>query len=215
MPAFTRFYKDNELKEISMIEMEELIQNKKNKKIIANYVYERLYTRFLKIFEFETTEEKEYDKFKEKVKRNVFQEEYKNGFLQMASCSLLIETFSGFLTGENDTPKDQGVKRFIKVFEYAKKHKNKLEIFEKEPLYYNIRCGLLHQGETKGKYLITREGKKLFNKDEKKIDAYLFHKNLTKLLKTYKTELEENNNWNLEIWDTCRMKIRHIINNSK
>ena len=104
MTSFTRYYKGNKLVNISMAEIEELIKNVENKSIIAEHLYERLYNRFLKIFDFKDDKEAEYEKDTKKVKRNVFNEEYKNGFLILTSCSLLIETFAAFLVGQNVTP---------------------------------------------------------------------------------------------------------------
>lgn len=126
---------------------------------------------------------------------------------------MLIETFAAFLTGENETPRGKSSNRFKKVFEYAESKNNDLKVFKSNNHFYErIRCGILHQGETKGKYTITRSGQSLL-KDEK-IDAYLFHKSLKGLLKSYQNDLETKN-WDNEMWDACRQKIRHIINNEK
>lgn len=213
MTSFARYYKDKILIEVSMSEMESLITDESKKSEIAEYLFERLYTRFLKIFDFEPDEKSEYEKQGNKCQKNVFKEEYKNGFIQLAACSLLIETFAAYLTGENETPRGKSNDRFKKVFQYAELKGNGLKIFKDNNLFYeSIRCGLLHQGETKGKYTVTRKGIKLLN--ESKINAYLFHKLLKELLISYKKDLC-NMRWDDEIWDTCRQKIRHTINKSK
>lgn len=212
MTTFSRYYNSQkELIEVSMDEINELIKIEANKSLIAEYVYERLYTRFLKIFDFESTETAEYTKHNKKISRNIFSEEYKNGFIQMASCSLLVETFAAFLTGENETPRGQATNRFKKVFEYAESKNNQLKIFKaRNDFYGRIRCGILHQGETKGNYTISREGINLLKDDE--IDAFLFHKFLKNLLQAYKEDLKANS-WDDMLWDSCRQKIRHIVNN--
>ncbi|MDC9724166.1 MAG: hypothetical protein PSN34_15555 [Urechidicola sp.] len=213
MTIFSQYYNNKkELISISMNEMNLLITDSSNKKIIANHIYERFYSRFLKIFDYQDNNIKEYRKNNINVIRNEFKEEFKNGFLQLASCSLLIETFAAFLTGENETPNRKSTNRFNEVFIYAKKHNNDLKIFHNTDFYQKIRCGILHQGETKGNYTVTRVGVALLKKD--KIDAFLFHKSLKHLLLKYNHELE-NSNWDSEIWDNCRKKIRHIIHNSK
>jgi hypothetical protein len=213
MTIFAQYYNEKkELTCISMSEMKDLITDKSQKKEIAKHIYERLYTRFLKIFDYNNSKTVDYLKNKEIETKNEFQEEFKNGFLQMASCSLLIETLSAFLTGENQTPNGQSSNRFNKVFDYANTHNNDLKEFKNGDFYKKIRCGILHQGETKGKYTITRKGLDL--KKGNKIDAFLFHRSLKELLQTYRSDLE-NLEWDDEIWDSCRQKIRFIIKNGE
>lgn len=101
MTLFTRHYIDYELFEVSMDEIETLINDCQNKKKIAEYVYQRLYNRFLKIFDYKFSEQKTYKKGDSKAYRKVFNEEFKNGFLIMTSCSLLIETLASFITGSH------------------------------------------------------------------------------------------------------------------
>nr|WP_314895599.1 hypothetical protein [uncultured Flavobacterium sp.] len=212
MTLFTRHYKDKELIEVSMTEMEALINDSINKELIAEYVYQRLYNRFLKIFDFKSDIKGDYYQKTVVKKRNVFNEEYKNGFLIMTSCSLLIETFASFLAGHNKTPNRQSTDMFNKVFDYAETNNNELKVFKNGNFYSYIRCGLLHQGETYGKFKITRKGKDLF-KDET-INASIFLKLLNELLQSYKSDLI-NSEWDSKEWDACRIKIEHIINNAK
>jgi hypothetical protein len=75
-----------------------------------------------------------YDKNGETTEINAFNEEYKNGFLIMTSCSLLIETFASFLLGLNETPRGKSTDMFNKVFEYAEIKENEFyvcDIYEK------------------------------------------------------------------------------------
>jgi len=212
MTLFTRHYKDKKLIEVSMDEIGTLINDSHNKELIAEYIYQRLYNRFLKIFDFKSDLQDNYTKATKVEKRNVFNEEYKNGFLIMTSCSLLIETFASFLVGHNKTPNGQSTDMFNKVFEYAETKDNKLKVFKNGKFYSYIRCGLLHQGETYGKFIITRKGKDLYKGDT--INANIFLKSLNELLDSYRLDLI-NLKWDSKEWDACRMKIRHIINNAK
>ena len=213
MPSFTRYYNtQKELVEVSIEEIETLIRNKKNQHKIAEYVYQRLYNRFLKIFDYKGDQEGIYNKNGTKVKKNIFEEEFKNGFVQLAACSLLIETFAAFLNGENETPTRQGSNKFNQVFKYAKEKNNPLREFENSGFYKKIRCGILHQGETTGQYTVTRKSDQLLN--GKEINTFLFHKALKDLLKIYRDELK-NVDWVDRKWDACRMKIQHIIDNTK
>lgn len=211
MTTFTRHYKDKKLIEISMIEIESLIKDSKNKSLIAEYVYERLYNRFLKIFDYTDTSRAIYTKHGEEVEKNIFKEEYKNGFLIMTSCSLLIETFASFLNGHNMTPQNRHNEMFTTVFEYAELKNNELKVFKSSLFYKHIRCGLLHQGETYGKFKITRKGTKIF--EDMTVNAHLFFENLKSLLLSYKEDLIIAE-WDSKEWDACRQKISYIVSNS-
>lgn len=195
-----------------MDDIESLLTDESNKSVIATHLYERLYNRFLKIFDYPSADRVVYKKAEAKVERNIFNEEYKNGFLIMASCSLLIETLASFLTGQNETPRGKSANMFNTVFEYAEKKDNELKQFKNSPFYSKIRCGLLHQGETYGKFKITRMGKDLLKNDT--IDAVIFHRNLKALLESYRDDLASGK-WDSKEWDSCRLKIRYIITNSK
>lgn len=209
MTSFLRYYKERKLIKVSMIKMKQLIQKESKKDIIAEYVYQRLYTRFLKIFDYSSEIEELYEKDDEKIKRVVFKEEYKNGFLQLAACALLVETFAAFLAGKDETPWKKSPDYFIKVFRYAEDKGNDLKVFKNNNDFYdNIRCGLLHQGETKGGFKITRKGDYLLR--DGTIDAFIFHKLLKELLISYKNDLCEKD-WNDPLWVKCREKIEYII----
>ncbi len=216
MTLFARYYNsENVLEKVSMSDMGELIKDEKYKSRIADLIYERYYNRYLKIFFFSSKEEKIYTKNSKEVKNKIFQEEYKNGFVIMASCCLLIETLASFFTGNNKTPKDESVEMFKTVFKQAEKYSNKLKIFHNESFYSKVRCGILHQGETYGKFKILRKGK-LFDNKEYTINATEFCLELNKFLKSYTEELKNlETRWDSDIWDKCRIKIRHIIDNSK
>jgi len=206
---FSRYYENNKLISISMAEMEALIEDESNKELIAQYVYERLYNRFLKIFDYKPDVGTKYI---EQSEYNIFRKEYKNGFLMMAGCSLLIETFASFLRGCNETPRQKNKEMFQFVFNYAEQKDNDLKVFKDEPFYKKIRCGILHQGETYKKYKITRKGLKLFESDT--VDAFLFHKNLKLLLLNYRKDLT-GGDWMSCEWKARRRKIKYIIANSK
>lgn len=211
MTSFVRYYDDQrKLVEISMKDMEVLLKDNGNKSVVADHVFNRLYHRFLKIFEYQDDNKQEYDGAEDAV----FNREYKNGFLMMASCALCIETFAAFLNGDNETPAGKSVDGYKKVFQYAEDNNNSLADVKNQAIYKHIRCGLLHQGETTGQFKITREkGNKLFDGD-KTINAYLFHKELVQLLRSYRDELVTAE-YTGSLWDNCRRKIRYIINNSK
>jgi len=212
MTLFARYYKNRKLTEVLMTEISTLIQDESNKKIIAEYIFHRYYDRYLKIFFFKSSNSLEYTKCNgDIVTKDEFEEEYKNGFSIMTNCCLLIETIASFFEGENKTQKS-GSETFTLVFKKAKEYNNKMSVFENEKFYSEVRCGLLHQGETYGKFKIRRDCA-YFDTTTKTINAKLFCDSLKDFLNSYQKELE-NAKWDDALWDNCRIKLRHIINNA-
>lgn len=214
MTAFSRYYNEEGiLQETTMEDLQELLTNERNKALIANLIYQRYYHRYLKIFDFEDKNTKEYDDGHGNTKvRSVFNMEYKNGFAIMVNCCLLIETLASFINGTNKT-ENGGVEAYKTVFQKASKYENQLADFEDKPIYGKIRCGLLHQGETYGGFKIRRDGL-LFENDT--INAALFFKLLKKFLESYRDDLSNlDTMWNDDLWNKCRDKLQYIINHTR
>jgi hypothetical protein len=194
---FTKIYSDNSSEEISMEKISVLMQSEENRKILAEYIYQRFYTRYLKIFDYESSE--------------IFKKQYKSGFLIMTSCCVVIENFASFLDGTNKTPYGKGDERFNTVFDYAGRHNNELFKLKNCKFYSTIRNGLLHQGETYNSFKIRRDGALI---NYKTINATRFLIELKKLLLNYRNELSDDSvSWDGVLWDSCRMKLREIIKN--
>lgn len=211
--SFLRFYtKKGILINYSMTELEELIKEKK-KKEIAELIYKRFYYRFIKVFEYSDNKKKIYQKDKKKVKKKVFETEFKSGFLILVSSCVMIETISSFIQGIDKTENISGRQSFDVFFKKCFSYNNDLKIFQQDKFYTNIRNALLHQGETYSNFKITREGK-LYEKEERKINATLFLINLKEFLIEYKKELIEKN-WEDEIWSNCKNKLECIIKKSE
>lgn len=215
MTSFARYHNGNKkLISISMTDIENWIKDESNKIKIADKLFERYYSRYLKVFNYKSNQRNSYlkpekDKIK-KIELEEFTEEFKNGFSMMVNCCLVIEAIASFFEGQNKTQLS-GKQTFKIIFQKAKEYDNPISCFEDEPFYSHIRCGLLHQGETYGKFKIVRNGE-LFR--DKTINATLFHKHLIEFLKSYREELKSAN-WDSDLWDRCRIKLRHIIRNSK
>lgn len=159
-------------------------------KNITLRVNSEVYDRYIKPFEYKSEE---------------YRSNYKNGFSIMASCSLMIETLECFYQGFETSDRKADI-IFKKFFERNK------ELSEfKDFFYKKIRCGILHQGETYGGYLIKRKGV-LFDKKTKTINATKFLNEMKKMLENYKKELKKSE-WDSEVWDNFRTKMRHIIKN--
>ncbi len=175
------------------IEDYEHMVNDLNKAGIANFVFKRLSERYLIPLE------------------NV-PSDFKNGFSLMANACLLIETYESFIHGWKDTtaPECRPFDSFFKREEGYKDFK-----YDSSNFYFNVRCGILHQGETKGGWKITRnKDAPIFNKAEKTVNAAKFFKELRVSLESYR-ELLINSDWNDLIWQNCRKKISFIIENCK
>jgi hypothetical protein len=186
-------YYDNDTKvEVTVKTYEEEYIEKKEKNKIADFIYHRLYSRYIKPFEYD---------------ENEYKTKYKNGFSMMASYCLLIETLQSFKNGWGDSngKSQQAFKEFFKDNQNFDSLANK-----GEEIYKNIRCGILHQGETTGGWKIRRDGDSLV--DDKTIDAVIFGRKLKKELENYRNKLKDAE-WDSEWWDNCRTKMRKIIQN--
>jgi hypothetical protein len=168
-----------------------------NKAGIANFVFKRLSERYLIPLE------------------NV-PSEFKNGFSLMANACLLIETYESFRQGWEDTShnEDRSSERRIPFKSFFSREVGFSDFkYESYNFYSNVRCGILHQGETKGGWKITREKEApIFNKGDKTINATKFFKELRKSLEAYR-ELLITSDWDDEVWDNCRKKISYVIQN--
>ncbi|RPD90367.1 hypothetical protein EGM88_15690 [Aureibaculum marinum] len=199
--SFVRYYEKDDLIDCSIEDLNSFIKAKDKEKI-ANLIYQRFYNRYIKIFTFKSSSSEDNKTFK-KV--------YKNGFLILASSCIVIEAISSFIQGVDKTENGNGKNSYNIFFKKCSEYKNELRIFQNKELYKNIRNGILHQGETYEDFLVSRKGK-LFENNI--INATLFINHLEEFLKSYKKELIEKE-WDDEIWDNCRRKLRHIINRSE
>ena len=183
-------------KNITVKKYNDLISNNNNKEELADFVYNRLYSRYIKPFEFSD---------------ETYKNEYKNGFSMMASFCLLIETLQSFKEGLGDSKNISG--SLIKIFFYETKFFPEFKNQGKE-IYENIRCGILHQGETTRGWKITRVPSVSSSFSKKTINANEFMNNLKKSLTEYKKELISED-WDSTIWQKFRTKMEKIIENTK
>jgi len=178
---------------VSIAEYEQM-ETEKNKVGISDFVFKRLSERYLIPLE--------------KVPLK-----FKNGFSLMANACLLIETYESFRQGWDSTSSNER-----RPFESFFNREDRFKDFKNEysrDFYLNVRCAILHQGETKNGWLIKREiDTPIFNKPEKTINATKFFKALRKSLEAYR-DLLIVSDWDSEVWDNCRKKISFIIENCK
>ncbi len=110
----------------------------------------------------------------------------KNGFAVMALSCLLIETLESFHQGWPKSP-NSGL-TFCNFFD----RQSTFHDFKghAQGFYQNVRCGILHQGETTGKWSITRKkGSPLFDPNTLTVHAVIFHRRLAKCVRDYADSL--------------------------
>jgi hypothetical protein len=127
----------------------------------------------------------------------------------MASLCLLVETLQSFKNGwaDSDRKSRKAFKQFFKDnIDFPELKDKGSEVYE------NIRCGILHQGETTGGWKIIRKGKEFYCGDTNTLDAVLFSERMKKSLHSYSEDLLKSE-WDAEIWDNFRTKMRKVISN--
>lgn len=137
---------------------------------------------------------------------------YKNGFNMLANACLLIETYESFNNGWNDT-NEHNRKPFQSFF----KREQSFKLFDSlsKDFYINVRCGILHQGETKNGWKINRKrDTPLLDYSDKNINANLFIKELNTVIENYAVKLK-NSTWECRIVQTSIAKLDYIMNNNK
>lgn len=136
---------------------------------------------------------------------------WRNGFSIMAASCLLIETFESFRQGwESTEGKGMGPVAFCYFFD----HEKRFRTFHGhgQQFYKHVRCGILHQGETTGGWMVGREGP-LFNKNELKVNATKFHHTLTRVIGDYSHQLQREP-LSADIWQRFKTKMNAIVKNS-
>ncbi|MBK5212742.1 MAG: hypothetical protein JJE55_03655 [Flavobacteriaceae bacterium] len=187
-----------------------------NQKELADFFFDRFYTRYLKPFDY---------------KHKNYITSYKNGFAIMASCCLLIETFISYTNNEFKNNRQKSERSFGYFFltnkEFICFSEGGLELnkYEKQltkylnnrgipkDFYSNVRCGILHNGETKNNWKIIREGD-LFDKKNKTINASEFLKNLVIVIERFRNSLLKADFDNDEIWKTYKSRLIFMIEKS-
>jgi hypothetical protein len=80
-----------------------------------------------------------------------------------------------------------------------------------EIYFRNIRCGLLHQAQTKDAWRIGRTGKFWDPDPAKHINREEFSERLEGCFKAYLGELESELNWDSDIWKSARRKVWWLV----
>lgn len=162
-------------------------KKKQDSAAIADLIFERFYERYLEPF-----------------KNNPA----KHGFSMMAAGCLMTESLYCFKKGRKQTGEAGGV-----AFEKFFSESSALTDFtgSGEEFYKNVRCGILHQGETYGGWKILRKGP-LFDKSSKTVNATKYLNAIELELKTY-TDYLRVTPFNAESWKGVLRKLDHICEN--
>ncbi len=166
-----------------------------------------------------------------KVLRNADKNEQGYGFAIMALCCLLIETMECYQNGlptsdrgELERLKSSPINdtvpaeyRLDKDFEAIKskqifinffndvRHQEYFEGVVGEVFYREIRCGLLHQAQTKGGWRLIRSGP-VWDPQHKSINRDRFSESLRQCFNVYLKQLQESK-WNNAIWKSTAKKL--------
>jgi hypothetical protein len=132
----------------------------------------------------------------------------KHGFCTMAVSCLMIEALESFWRGWPDT-RNKSELAFCEFFQRTPS----LSVFQGfvPEFFKNVRCGILHQGETTGGWLINRLGP-LFESNSLSIDATKFHAVIEDSLKAH-ADLLATEDWNSDRWINFRRKMKQVCKN--
>jgi len=132
--------------------------------------------------------------------------EYKNGFNMMANACLSIEAFMKILNPYINQSDKRIFIVFFKKFELFESFRNKGGEF-----YSDVRCGIIHNGETNGLWKINRKSNTSILEDYN-INANKF---ISALKETISIELNSylDSNFESEKWENLLFSIQRILNN--
>lgn len=129
----------------------------------------------------------------------------KHGFASIAIGCLMVEALESFRQGWPDT-KYKSKAAFCSFFdahaEFAA-FRGHAERFWKD-----VRCGILHQAETRGGWMIQRDGP-LFDSKDHIVNATKFLRSLDTVLKRYCADLKQED-WDSDLWENCRKKMKSV-----
>lgn len=150
------------------------------------------------------------ERFQERYLEPALSARTKSGFALMAINCLMIESLVSFRRGWKDTRK-LSESAFCFFFDREGSFADfRGHVHE---FYVNVRCGILHQAETTGGWLIhLKKEKSLFDAKNKIVNAKEFTERLQGCLLAYQSELK-NNDWDAEVWTNFRKKMKAVIEN--
>ena len=134
-----------------------------------------------------------------------------HGFTMMAVACLMIEAFESFRQGW-DTSKGKSEKAFELFFTHSEQFKD-IQGYSKD-FYDHIRCGILHQAETRGGWRIRRDQSPLFDNEAYTINATRFLEALAQVLDDY-CDMLKTADWKNSQWNNARIRLDSIVENCR
>jgi hypothetical protein len=134
-----------------------------------------------------------------------------HGFTMMAVACLMIEALESFRQGW-DTSKGKSEKAFELFFRHSEQFKD-IKAHSKD-FYDHIRCGILHQAETRGGWRIRRDQSPLFDHNACTINATRFLEALEQVLDDY-CDMLKTADWNNSQWKNARIRLDAIVKNCR
>jgi hypothetical protein len=149
-------------------------------------------------------------RFTERYILPVSESKAKHGFTIMAICCLMIESLESFREGwKSSDGRDKEAFRFF----FAREAAFAAFIGYEDYFHRNVRCGILHQGETYHGWKIVRSGV-LFDQTTRTINAALFLRKLKGLLDDFCDGLKVAD-WKSDEWKAINRKMRALCFNCK
>jgi hypothetical protein len=151
-------------------------------------------------------------RFSERYLDPVLEGPARHGFTILAVSCLMIEALESFRNGWKKTSfPGGGATAFRGFFDAHEEFKDLRPVADE--FYEHVRCGILHQAETTGNWMVHR-GTPLFCMagTARRLSASEFGKHLKVVVNRYAEELE-NADWRDPAWKKARRKLREICRN--
>ncbi len=135
----------------------------------------------------------------------------RHGFAILAICCLMVEALESFRNGWKKTRGIGGEAVFRGFFQEYDEFKDLRPVAHE--FYTHIRCGILHQAETTGRWTVNRNSS-LFSESGgvRRLSASEFGKRIEVALDRYTDNLAHSG-WKDPIWKKTRKKLRDICRN--
>jgi hypothetical protein len=145
------------------------------------------------------------ERFDERYFNPIINSSTKHGFAMLAIGCLVIESLESFYQGKGDT-KGQSQEMFRSFFV----RNTPFKVFARDDGWFfkNIRCGILHQAETRGGWKIFRKGP-LCDVNKKTINATRFLQELRRVVAGYAKQIESDDN----CWQCFKNKMDFVCSN--
>lgn len=147
------------------------------------------------------------ERFEERYFLPMLDSQSKHGFTFMAIGCLVVETLEAFYQGRADT---KGASKAV-FREFFNRYAPLSQFgHDGDWFFENIRCGILHQGETRDGWRIKRSGL-LLDKERKSINADQFVIELRKAVAMYGQHLMVND----DCWKNFKKKMKSVCANCR